>query len=113
MSYASFENDTVRVIEAKSTNRMYSTNHISMLFFISLGSSGVSSINTKPSIKLTAVVGNGAGVRKTAAIAPSLISAGSFSDVTPKTYVIYPTGPIPGDMVEVAGTIDQYTIFPS
>jgi hypothetical protein len=106
-AHASFENDTVKVTEAKSIARLYGAQRLSLLFFIGVGSSGISSVQTKPMVKLTAVLGNSSGVRRVK-ISPSPLAGSPFSDVNPNTFVIYPTG----QEEEHTYTIDNHNTYP-
>lgn len=106
-AYASFENDTVKVMEAKTVAQVYSQTRLALLFYVSVGSSGISSVLTKPTIKLVTVLNNGSSVRRLE-VSPTPISNGLFSDVTPKTFILYPTGV----NEERIYTLDTHTIYP-
>lgn len=107
-AYARFENDTVRVVEARSLIKSYGSNVLSILFYISIGTNGVNQITTKPSFKFTATLGNSSGVRSVT-VNPSKAINGVFKDTAVSTMFLKPIS----GMDTQSCTIDEFNNYPA
>jgi hypothetical protein len=106
-TYSSFENDSVRVLEAKTLEISYGGNNLHLLLYVNLGSSGITAINSKPTINLIVTLYNGSSAR-IVTVQPSLLSSGPFSDNTPLTFYIDTLGV----GTQEQKTIDQHNTYP-
>lgn len=108
MSYATIQENIVRVVEANLTKQIITTNRISLLFFVGFDSLGLEAIYTKPVFKLSVVLGGNAVPHKVSDIRTSPLSSGTFREANVKSFIVYPNG----REEEKNYTLDNHGTFP-